>query len=65
MAKTNKVSAAKIAQDRQILNTLYTQFEAAASPEEEDRLAVELVKFAFNPDYEMKVLFDNKGTDRA
>ena len=58
MAKeTKKVSAAKIAADTQIMTSLYSEFEAAQAAgnvAEEERLAEELVRFAFNPDYEVK-----------
>jgi hypothetical protein len=56
--RTKKVSAAKIASDRAILESLYAQFEAAqasGNAAEEDRLSEELLNFAFNPDYEVKL----------
>lgn len=55
---TKTASAEKIASDRKVLETLYSQFDAAqtaGNKVEETRLAEELLQFAFNPDYDPNV----------
>lgn len=50
-----KVSAEQIARDQETLRSLYARFEAAqaaGNAAEADRLAEELILFAFNPNYQ-------------
>ena len=47
---TKKISAAKIAEAKRDLSSLYAKFDAATTEAERKAISAQLVQLAFNPD---------------